>query len=318
MFRLIIPFCLFLYGLPAQAEVHVISVSGLSGTLLMPDSNEAGSNMTVVLIVAGSGAVDRNGNVAQLQNNSLKFLAEGLAEKGIASLRYDKRGVAGSAAAMIPETDLRFENNVNDMLDWYGLLEKDGRFSDIILLGHSEGALVATLAAQKTQGQQATKLKGVILLAAVGSPAAEVLKMQLVAAELPHNILQMALAILQRLQNGERADTVPSELNVLFRPSVQNYAISWFALDPAKELARVTVPVLTVSGGRDIQVPMTEAKKLAVVENNQWLHFKNMNHILKPADADRIKNIASYSDSNLKLVPELLPALTDFIQKQHR
>ncbi|MBX8814635.1 alpha/beta hydrolase, partial [Ochrobactrum sp. MR34] len=83
-----------------------------------------------------------------------------------------------------------FSNNVNDMLDWYELLEKDERFSDILLLGHSEGALVATLAAQKIQQQKKAKLKSIILLTAAGSPAAEILKTQLIAAQLPHDMLQ--------------------------------------------------------------------------------------------------------------------------------
>lgn len=318
MIRLLVLLWLCIIWLPAQAEKRIISTSGLSGTLLLPDHPANVSNMKVVLIVAGSGAVDRDGNVAHLKNNSLKYLAEGLAEKGIASLRYDKRGVADSAAVMMPEKDLRFANNVNDMLDWYDLLEKDGRFSGIILLGHSEGALVATLAAQKVQEQKKTKLQGIILLTAAGSPAAEILKAQLIAAELPHNMLQKALAILQHLQRGEKTAIVPPELNALFRLSVQDYVISWFAIDPVKELARVTVPVMIVSGGQDIQVPTAEAKKLAAVGANQWVHIEDMNHILKSTDGDRVQNLASYTDPNLKLVPELLPALSEFIQKQYQ
>lgn len=317
MLKLLIPLWLCIVGLPAQAAEYITSSSGLSGTLLLPVQHENFSKMRVVLIVAGSGAVDRDGNVANLKNNSLKFLAEALADNGIASLRYDKRGVAGSVSSMIPERDLRFSNNVNDMLDWYELLEKDERFSDILLLGHSEGALVATLAAQKIQKQKKAKLKSIILLTAAGSPAAEILKTQLIAAQLPHDMLQRALTILLDLQNGQRVDTVPHELNALFRPSVQDYVISWFALDPAKELAHVTVPVLIVSGGQDIQVPITEARKLAAIGKGRWVHIENMNHILKPLDTDRVKNLASYSNPHLKLAQELLPALVSFIQEQH-
>lgn len=317
MFKLLIPLWLCIVGLPAQAAEYITSSSGLSGTLLLPVHKVNLSKLKVVLIVAGSGAVDRDGNVANLKNNSLKYLAESLADNGIASLRYDKRGVAGSASSMIPERDLRFSNNVNDMLDWYELLDRDERFSDILLLGHSEGALVVTLAAQKIQKQKKTKLKSIILLTAAGSPAAEILKTQLIAAQLPHDMLQMALAILLRLQSGQRVDAVPHELNALFRPSVQDYVISWFALDPAKELARVTVPVLIVSGGQDIQVPIVEAKKLAAVGKGLWVHIENMNHILKPSDTNRVKNLASYSNPDLKLAPQLLPALVDFIQKHH-
>jgi pimeloyl-ACP methyl ester carboxylesterase len=150
---------------------------------------------------------------------------------------------------------------------------------------------------------------------AAGSPAAELLKTPLIAAQLPHDMLQRALTILLDLQNGQRVDTVPHELNAFFRPSVQDYVISWFALDPAKELVRVTVPVLIVSGGQDIQVPIDEAKKLDAVGKGRWVHIENMNHILKPLDTDRVKNLASYSNPHLKLAPELLPALVSFIQE---
>src|SRR5437867_4819884 len=85
----------------------------LFGTLELPATKQP---IPVALIIAGSGPTDRNGNSPALpgSNNSLKMLAEGLASRGIASLRYDKRGIAASRAAMTSEADIRFNHFIED------------------------------------------------------------------------------------------------------------------------------------------------------------------------------------------------------------
>lgn len=301
--------------LPLQAAEQIISVAGLSGTLMIPDK-QADSAIPVVLIVAGSGPTNRDGNLGHIQNNSLKYLAEGLATAGIASLRYDKRGVGESKSEAVHESDMRFSGNVADTLSWYDWLQKDQRFSKIILAGHSEGALVVTLTAQLRE-KSPTKLKGVILLTGVGSPADQLLKRQLLKVELPENLREEALTALAQLKKGNRVEQVSKELNAVFRQSVQNYLISWFALDPAKELARLTLPVLIVSGGQDLQIESSEAMKLAdAAQYGQLLHIEAMNHILKPATGDKAENVASYSQPELPLAPDLMPALVRFIDTQ--
>lgn len=301
--------------LPLQAAEQIISVAGLSGTLMMPDK-QADSAIPVVLIVAGSGPTNRDGNLGHIQNNSLKYLAEGLATAGIASLRYDKRGVGESKSEAVHESDMRFSGNVADTLSWYDWLQKDQRFSKIILACHSEGALVVTLTAQLRE-KSPTKLKGVILLAGVGSPADQLLKRQLLKVELPENLREEALTALAQLKKGNRVEQVSKELNAVFRQSVQNYLISWFALDPAKELARLTLPVLIISGGQDLQIEASEGNKLVdAAQNGQLLHIDAMNHILKPATGDKAENLASYSQSELPLAPDLMPALVRFIDTQ--
>jgi uncharacterized protein len=67
-----------------------VSLGGLHGTLTWPDGSDS---VPTVLILAGSGPVDRDGNLPSACNDSLKLLANGLADQGIASLRIDKRGV---------------------------------------------------------------------------------------------------------------------------------------------------------------------------------------------------------------------------------
>ena len=104
----------------------------------------------LVIIIAGSGPTDRDGNTIMIKgkNNSLKYLANELGNAGISSIRYDKRGIAESKLAMKSEADLRFDDYVNDVIDWINKFKKDKRFSEIIIAGHSEGSLIGMIAAK--------------------------------------------------------------------------------------------------------------------------------------------------------------------------
>jgi pimeloyl-ACP methyl ester carboxylesterase len=113
----------------------------LSGTLDLP----AGKGpFPVMLLIAGSGPTDRNGNnPLGIKWDSYKLLGKGLAERGIAVLRYDKRGVGESVGAglfRLPE----FNTYVTDAADWIQLLRKEKRFSKVGIIGHSEGSHLAS------------------------------------------------------------------------------------------------------------------------------------------------------------------------------
>lgn len=151
-----------------------------------------------------------------MKNNSLKFLAEGLAQKGIASLRFDKRGIAGSAAAGKEESKLRFEDYVNDVTGWIDFLAKDKRFTGITVAGHSEGSLIGMLACQSRP-----KVKSFISIAGAGSPAYEIIEKQVAAQMMPESIRKEVADINRSLRNGKEVAQVPAYLQALFRPSVQ-------------------------------------------------------------------------------------------------
>lgn len=129
-----------------------ISTGALHGTLITVDGSKSKSNSSnlnaTVLILAGSGPVDRNGNLAGAHNDSLKRLAHDLADLGIGSLRVDKRGVGQSRVAGLREEDLRFDTYVADAVEWLKVLHARRDTGRIFILGHSEGALIATMAAQ--------------------------------------------------------------------------------------------------------------------------------------------------------------------------
>jgi len=306
---------------PAVVEEAVkleTSVGNLYGTLLLPRSKK---KVPVVLIIAGSGPTDRNGNSPLLKgsNNSLKLLAEGLAAQGIASLRYDKRGIGESGKEMFlaaqktnkmpREEDLSFDNFIDDAVLWGQKLRDDKRFSGVTIAGHSEGSLIGMVAAQKI------KADAFISIAGAGRPIGQILLEQL-KSQLSPDLMKSAEDILSQLAVGETVESVPTALQIVFRPSVQPYMISWLRLDPAKEIARLTIPVLITQGTTDIQATMQDVKLLAAANPSAKVSLiEEMNHVLKAVTNDRDKQVASYSDPTLPVVPELVSEISRFIHK---
>ncbi|MBV8546888.1 MAG: alpha/beta fold hydrolase [Acidobacteria bacterium] len=281
----------------------------LHSTLLLP--KDTTKPMPIVLLISGSGPTDRNGNSPMLKgkNNALLMVAEGLASNGIASLRYDKRGVGESAGAMVSEADLRFDTYVDDALSWCEQLRKDKRFTAVIIAGHSEGSLIGMLAAKRCNAD------GFISMSGAGRSAADILRTQL-AGKLPPELAAQSDAILKNLEAGRTTENPPPALDAIYRPSVQPYLISWFRYDPAKWIATLTVPVLIVQGTTDLQVTVDDAKRLAAANPKaKLLLIEGMNHVLKEVPDDRDKQIASYSNPDLRLAPEFLVGIVDFVRK---
>lgn len=275
----------------------------LQGTVLLPKSERP---LPVALLIAGSGPTDRNGNNPAGHNDSLKRLAQGLARQGVASLRYDKRGVGASLAAAPDERDLSVEAYVSDALAWSERLKGDPRFGELILVGHSEGALIASLAAPRSGAAV------LISIAGSGRPIDAVLREQL-QGRLPPALLATSHYLIDELKAGRTHADIPEPLQVLFRPSVQPYLISLFAYDPAEAFAAVNVPALIVQGRHDIQVGIDDAEALHRAKPDAELALiDGMNHVLRivPASAAQL---ASYDDPDLPLARGLLERIQRFL-----
>lgn len=283
----------------------------LAGTLLMPKATGA---VPLAVIIPGSGPTDRNGNSPLIPgaNNSLKLLAEGLAAHGIASLRYDKRGVAGSAASNVKEADLRFGNSADDAAAWVDRLRQDQRFSTITIVGHSEGSLVGMLAAQKSATDGYVSIEG------AGRPADQILREQL-GKQLPPDLLAVANRALDKLVAGSLVDSVPRQLLALYRPSVQPYLISWLQVNPQTEVAKLKIPVLLVQGTLDAQVPESDVKLLAAAQPKaKLIVVDGMNHVMKRTAADQASQAKSYSDPTIPIPSELIDGVSAFIKSVPR
>jgi pimeloyl-ACP methyl ester carboxylesterase len=141
-----------------------------------------------------------------------------------------------------------------------------------VLAGHSEGALIAALAADEGQP--------VVSIAGAGLPASTILRAQL-RGRLPDDLARQAYATLDALERGETVDDVPDDLVLLFRPSVQPYLISWFRHDPPSVLSQLQGPVLIVQGTADAQVGVEHAHCLLEGKPDARLRIvEGMDHLL--------------------------------------
>jgi pimeloyl-ACP methyl ester carboxylesterase len=287
-----------------------VTVAGLSGTLLKP---AGAARPPVVLLIAGSGPTDRNGNQGGTGPGELRELAEALAQRGIASLRYDKRGIGRSAVAGLREQDLVLDTFVEDAAGWLKWLQQRPDLGAPIVAGHSEGGLIAILLAKRVP------VSGVVLIATPGRPLGDVLRDQLQRNGIPAPLLGDALATLAALERGETVRDVKPELAALFRPSVQPFMRSMLAVDPARELAGLKLPAMVVSGGHDLQVGAADAALLAKARQDAVrLDIAAMNHVPKIAPADRAGQQDAYTNPTLPLAPGLGDAVADFVRRSAR
>lgn len=277
----------------------------LFGSLLLPKSD---TPVPVVLIISGSGPTDRDGNNPEGgRNDSLKRLAWVLARHNIASVRYDKRGVAASLAATPDERNLSVEAYVADAVAWSHKLAADPRLGPLILLGHSEGALIASLAAPQANAA------AVISVAGSARPIDQVLRQQL-SSRLPPALMLRSNELLDSLKAGRPNANVPPQLQVIFRPSVQPYLISLFRQDPAQAFAALKMPALIIQGSHDIQVSVEDARQLrAAKPDAQLALIEGMNHVMRIVPNDVKRQLASYKDPNLPLAAELGVQILRFI-----
>ncbi|WP_210559086.1 MULTISPECIES: alpha/beta fold hydrolase [unclassified Pseudomonas] len=296
----------FAHATVLQRPISLDTGSGeLFGSLLLPKSDNP---VPVVLILAGSGPTDRDGNNPDGgRNDSLKRLAWVLAKHNIASVRYDKRGVAASRPATPDERNLSVEGYVDDAVAWSQKLKSDPRFGPLILLGHSEGALIATLAATRADAAALISLSG------SARPVDQVIREQL-ARSLPPPLMLRSNELLDSLKAGHTDDNVPAPLQPIFRPSVQPYLISLFRQDPAKAFAQLKMPTLIVQGSNDMQVGVGDAQALkAAKPDAELVVIEGMNHVMRIVPADVKRQLASYKDPNLPLAAELGGKLIEFI-----
>ncbi len=290
-----------------------IGVEGytLSGKYL-PAKPTAQEDRKAILVIAGSGATDHNGNNTQmgLNNNSYQMLAAALNDAGYAILRTDKRGVGKSLQDGFDMSKTSFNRYVQDVVSWLEYLQQE--HDEITVIGHSLGGLMSMQAAQKTQ------VNKLIALASVADSGYATIKRQM--GDQPEFVSQAAIPLLDRLAKNETipAEDVPPFLNALFNPKLQPYMRSFMMLEPREELAELSIPVLVLVGDNDVQITVAESERLAAdLAHAELKVIKGMNHVLKQAPADRSGNIATYANPDLPLHPELIPTILAFLQAKN-
>ncbi|SHK21856.1 hypothetical protein SAMN02745181_3456 [Rubritalea squalenifaciens DSM 18772] len=295
-----------LLSLPLQAKEVSIGENNdkLSGTLETPET----PTKSAALFISGSGPTDRDGNSFALpgKNDSLKMLAEGLTKNGIATLRVDKRGIGQSAA--VDEKKLTIHTYVADIRRWMHYLRSQG-YTDLTLIGHSEGALIALLVAE-----QEKDIARLISISGAGRPAVDIVKEQL-KKQLKEETYLQALPALDLLASGKQAKDYPLQLVAFLRPSVQPYLISWFQIDPAVEIAKLDIPILILQGTTDLQITVKESTLLDQAATQGTLEvIQGMNHVLKESGGSIQQQLPSYSDPTIPLHKDLLKAILRFFK----
>jgi pimeloyl-ACP methyl ester carboxylesterase len=255
------------------------------------------------VILNGSGSANRDGKSGDNGGrNTYQAIAQSLADKNISTLRYDKRGIGESAAAMKREDDITLTLMAADADAVAAELQHRLGTRCVWLIGHSEGGLVALAAAQDNPG-----ICGLVLLASPGRPSDKILHEQL-DRNLPAEDKPAAFAVLDNLAAGRPLGDVPPKLKSLFRPSLEAYWRSEEAVDPAALAAKLKIPVLILQGDADVQISLADAQALARARPDATLKIEaGVNHSQRVAKDDP-------GSGPMPLAPGLVDTIAGFIK----
>jgi len=239
----------------------------LAGTLLLPVWSEL-QKVPGIVLVAGSGPTDRDGNnpLAPQRIDVLKQIAELLASAGIATLRYDKRGIGGSTPrprGTLEEQERFFawDNFVADVAAAHGELVKHDEIKSYAtaLLGHSEGGLLVLAALPAITKNRP---HGMVLASTPGRPMREIVREQ-VSRGAP-NLVDAVTATMAAIEaSGHVPADLPIELQALFPAYAGPYLQRMLAFDPAQALLGLDLACLLLQGAADRQVvPMGDVQPL--------------------------------------------------------
>ena len=282
-------------------EKEIAISDQVDGTLLLPESKTP----SLAIIIAGSGPTDRDGNQNFLKSNSLKKLAEGLVQNGIASFRYDKRIVKQIRNNDV-DPNMMFDDFVTDAIAVVNYFKKSDAFNKVYVIGHSQGSLVGMLAAKD-------RADGFISLAGAGQNIGDVIVEQ-VGQTAPQfkDGAEKAIAV---LKSGQTTDDFPPMLTSLFNKGIQPFMINWMSYEPALLIKELSVPILLVNGTKDLQVSVEEAKLLKQANDKAELKIiDKMNHVLFIIEGDKLENSKSYNEAFRPIASELLTSVVNFIK----
>jgi alpha-beta hydrolase superfamily lysophospholipase len=285
----------------ASAEENKIRVGAIDAVLSAPPDIE---RPPVAVLIAGSGSTDHDGNGPEIKPATLKKLSEQLALRKIATLRYDKRGAGGWKPEFGRPEDFRFKDYVDDAAALVNYLRSSGKFSKVILIGHSEGGLVAILAARRVP------VDGLVLLTTAARRQGDLLKAQLEKQLAPDVFKPIAQAI-DAMMAGKIVDPLPPGLSI--PPSMQPGIASAFTEDPIDPLKMVEAPTLIVGGGRDRQVARLDFAALSTASPAaKTLWVPDMNHVLVDV-ADEGDDLAAYNQPERALDTVMIDSVAAFI-----
>ncbi|MEZ4220331.1 MAG: alpha/beta fold hydrolase [Polyangiaceae bacterium] len=290
---------------PGSESVSVQNDYGtLGGVLEVP----AACPDTVVLFLSGSGSQDRDGNAYGSATDMYKTVATALRDSaGVATLRFDDHGIKDSVSAAPALKDFTFDLEVRDAARWVEWLRTDGRFSKVVIAGHSQGSLTGILADRQAP------IDGFISLAGAGRPVGKLIIEQ-VQAKLSGAQLDELKQAVADLEAGKLPGPLTPPLDQIIPTDTQPYLVTWMKWDPAAEVANLKAPTIIAQGTTDRQVKVSDAEALATAKPDaQLLIVNDMCHTLKQATWDTAQQKAAYTDPSVPLAAGLVDGLATFL-----
>lgn len=282
------------------AQIKKEEITIYNNTIQLPGTLTYTSNYSPLIIwVHGSGGVTRDGN----QSQYIKQFREAITTKNnIAFFSYDKRIVTPANSKLIMEKGLDISDLVADVNSVVNHFKNDNRFSKIILIGHSQGSLVAMMALANVDKY--------ISLAGVGETIDKTIVKQISKQNIA--LGKATKNHLEELRKTGSIKEVNPLLLSLFAKNNQAFLLSWVKLDPLEEIKKVKIPTLIINGDKDLQVTISDAEKLHKTKaNSKLLIIKNMNHVLKNIENDA-DNLQSYLSKDFEISKELVSSIYKF------
>jgi hypothetical protein len=287
----------------AQVKSEEININNqaiqLPGTLTYP-----AKNIPLLIWVHGSGPVDRNGNqpAQNVKANYIKQFRDAVNKENIAFFSYDKRTANNKNREFLKDTQAKdFAFDAEEIVNHF---KKDKRFSDIILVGHSQGSLIAMMALDKVDKY--------ISIAGAGETVDKTIVKQLTAQSADFG--KIAASHFKELKETGKVENVNPNLISIFAKPNQSFWASWMQLDPIKEIKNIKIPVLIINGDKDIQVKIENANALhAANKTSELVIIKNMNHVLKDIQKEE-DNIKSYYSDEYPISIELIQTILEFVK----
>ena|SRR5208283_1860014 len=281
----------------------------LAGTLALPGGS---GPFPAVLFITGSGQVDRNENHKKLHLNIFDDISHYLSENDIASLRYDKRGVGESQGDY---WTTGFRDNAQDVTAALHYLkhQKNIQPENIFLLGHSEGAFLAT-----KLGGGGIDVAGLILLAGGAQSGEDVLKWQAIQIAKGLKGINSWLIKILRIDisktQQKQIDKIKKSKEDSFRAQLlvkvnAKWLREFMAYNPTEDLQRISVPVLAISGSKDIQVDSSDLDRMTkLIKAPFESHLiPNMTHLLRIEEGDAA--ISKYKKEIKKPIEQRVPEI---------
>lgn len=295
-------------GLAAVATVRITTEVELVGEAVVPDGARA-----MLLLVPGSGPLDRDGDVRRLPLGIQRQLAEALAEQGFASIRWDKRGVGESTGDFL---SAGLHDLVADAVAVVRRAEEYGL--PVFVVGHSEGSAIAARLAV-----ECPSVRGAVLLSPYARTGLEVLRWQAraLAADIPgfaRVIMRMLRTDLEKASEKNRQKLLRTTTDVARLGGVRvnaRWHREFMAHDPADDLAAASQPMLALGGEYDLQSPPEDTLRIAELRDAPTTArvIEQLSHILRPQSAPSLRSYRA--DVQAPIDARVVSAIGDWLDE---